>query len=58
MHSIRGLLYKNLTVEVDVKWVVHENHRGWGGSCRGGVGHTEVEWVGSYKGGWSCSKTT
>ena len=32
--------------------MVHENHRGWGGSCRGGVGHTEVEWVESYKDGW------
>ena len=25
---------------------------GWGGSCRGGVGHVEVGWGGSYRGGW------
>ena len=31
--------------------MVHEIHRGWGGSCRGEVGHAEVEWVKSYKGG-------
>ena len=24
---------------------------GWGGSCRGGVGHAEVEWGESYRGG-------
>ena len=29
----------------------HEIHRGWGGSCRGGVGHAEVEWGESYRGG-------
>ena len=32
-------------------WVFHEIHRGWGGSCRGGVGHAEVEWGESYRGG-------
>ena len=31
--------------------MVHEIHRGWGGSCRGGVGHVEVERDQSYRGG-------
>ena len=31
----------------EVGWVM----LGWGGSCRGGVGHTGVGW------GGSCSKT-
>ena len=25
--------------------------QGWGGSCRGEVGHTVVGWGGSYRGG-------
>ena len=25
---------------------------GWGGSCRGGVGHIVVGWDGSHRGGW------
>ena len=25
---------------------------GWGGSCRGGVGHVEVGWVGHVEVGW------
>ena len=25
--------------------------QGWGGSCRGRVGHAEVEWGESYRGG-------
>ena len=31
--------------------MVYEIHRWWGGSCRGGVGHAEVEWGESYRGG-------
>ena len=32
----------------EVGWVM----LGWGGSCRGGVGHTGLEW------GGSCSRAT
>ena len=31
--------------------MVHEIHGGWGRSCRGGMGHAEVEWGESYRGG-------
>ena len=37
-----------------VRWVIQEVGwvmLGWGGSCRGGVGHTGVGW------GGSCNKT-
>ena len=38
--------------------MVHGIHRGKGESCRGGVGHAEVEWGESYWAGvGSCSKT-
>ena len=32
-----------------VGWVI--KLAGWGGSCRGGVGHAGVEWGESYRGG-------
>ena len=32
-------------------WVGHARV-GWGGSCRGGVGHVGVGWVGHVRLGW------
>ena len=41
---------------IDVIWVFIKYYLGWGGSCRGGVGHAWVGWViqgwgGSCRGG-------